>query len=94
MTKVARVKDNVATLNKRLSHAMHTYLKNKKSELGGHVSLLQSVSPLSTLARGYSITMKENSTVNHVDDVEIGDEVKTRVTDGEITSKVVKINRQ
>ena len=94
VTKVARAKDNVTTLNKRLSHAMHTYLKNKKSELGGHVSLLQSVSPLSTLARGYSITMKDNSTVNHVDDVEIGDEVKTRVTDGEITSKVVKINRQ
>jgi exodeoxyribonuclease VII large subunit len=91
--KVERAKDKLNTTNKRLENAIHLHIKHKKNELGGRVSLLQSVSPLSTLARGYSITMSGSNTVNHVGDVKIGDEIKTRVTDGEITSTVVTINR-
>ena len=73
---------------------MTALLKNKKSELGGSVTLLQSVSPLSTLARGYSITLTDSTTVNNVSKVNVGDEIKTRVTDGEITSTVTNIQRQ
>lgn len=91
--KIERAKDKLNTTNKRLENAIHLHIKHKKNELGGRVSLLQSVSPLSTLARGYSITMSGSNTVNHVGDVKIGDDIKTRVTDGEITSTVVTINR-
>jgi exodeoxyribonuclease VII large subunit len=73
---------------------MQAFIKAKKSELGGKVSLLQSVSPLSTLARGYSITLSDKDTVNKVATVNIGDEIKTRVTDGEITSTVTGIHQQ
>ena len=73
---------------------MNALIKSKKSELGAKVSLLQSVSPLSTLARGYSITFTDQTAINSVNKVNVGDEIKSRVTDGEITSTVTGIQRQ
>ena len=92
--RVARAKDKLSYANAKLIATMTALLKNKKSELGGSVTLLQSVSPLSTLARGYSITLTDSTTVNNVSKVNVGDEIKTRVTDGEITSTVTNIQRQ
>jgi exodeoxyribonuclease VII large subunit len=54
---------------------------------------LQSVSPLSTLSRGYSITMSNGEAVTSVDTVKENDILMSRVTDGEITSKIVEIRR-
>ncbi len=92
--RVARAKDKLSYASAKLIATMTALLKNKKSELGGSVTLLQSVSPLSTLARGYSITLTDSTTVNNVSKVNVGDEIKTRVTDGEITSTVTNIQRQ
>ncbi|WP_394221138.1 exodeoxyribonuclease VII large subunit [Alteromonas gracilis] len=92
--KVARAKDKLHYANAKLVSSMNAFIKSKKNELGSKVTLLQSVSPLSTLARGYSITLTESATVNRIDQVNIGDEIKTRVTDGEITSTVSNIQRQ
>ena len=57
------------------------------------MGLLQSVSPLSTLSRGYSITMSNGKAVTSVDTVKENDILMSRVTDGEITSKIVEIRR-
>lgn len=46
--RVARAKDKLSYANAKLIATMTALLKNKKSELGGSVTLLQSVSPLST----------------------------------------------
>lgn len=91
---VARAKDKLNYANNKLISGMKALIKGKKNELGSKVGLLQSVSPLSTLARGYSITFSEKTAVNSVEKVEIGEEIKSRVTDGEITSTVTHIQRQ
>lgn len=94
VSKLAAAQNKLSSEQSRLNSAMQAFMKAKKSELGGKVSLLQSVSPLSTLARGYSITLSDKDTVNKVATVNIGDEIKTRVTDGEITSTVTGIHQQ
>ena len=91
--KVARAKDKLEYASNKLTSSMSALIKGKKNELGGKISLLQSVSPLSTLARGYSITLNNKTAINSVDKVNIGDEIKSRVTDGEIISKVTNIQR-
>ena len=56
---------------------------------------LHALSPLSTLSRGYSVAMKENKSIKETNDVNIGDDISIRVTDGSITATVTgkdKIN--
>ena len=56
---------------------------------------LHALSPLSTLSRGYSVAMKENKSIKETTDVNIGDDISIRVTDGSITATVTgkdKIN--
>jgi exodeoxyribonuclease VII large subunit len=81
----------VAQLSQSLKAHMLTLIKGKKRDLAQSAGLLQSVSPLSTLSRGYSITFSDTTPVTSIAAIKEGDELKTRVTDGEITSKVVVI---
>lgn len=78
----------------RLVNATTALLRNKKNRLASGASLLQSVSPLSTLARGYSITLANKSAITSVEAVNTGDTITTRVTDGEITSTVTKTRKE
>jgi exodeoxyribonuclease VII large subunit len=52
--------------------------------------MLDAVSPLSTLNRGYSITLKlpKESAVDSVDMISEGDDVKILIKDGEMRCKV------
>ncbi len=72
----------------KLTELMKSKLEKHKNALASNAALLNSVSPLSTLARGYSISLKDGDTVSQISDVKNGDIIRTRVTDGEITSKV------
>jgi exodeoxyribonuclease VII large subunit len=54
---------------------------------------LESLSPLSVLARGYSVTSRESdgAIVGSITQTSVGDPIRTRVVDGEITSRVESI---
>ena len=94
---VQRLTQSKSALNyaqTRLVNATTALLRNKKNRLASGASLLQSVSPLSTLARGYSITLANKSTITSVEAVNTGDTITTRVTDGEITSTVTKTRKE
>ena len=57
------------------------------------VALLDSFSPLKTLSRGYSvITDKAGKVILKTKDVNVGDNVKVKVTDGTFIAEVNKIN--
>ena len=59
--------------------------KNKVSLLSGK---LNSLSPLNVLSRGYSISYKDDLPITSVNQVNIGDNIKVRVSDGEIFATV------
>lgn len=56
------------------------------------VALLDSLSPLKTMLRGYSVATKDDGKlISKVTDVNVGDNLRVRVADGSINAKVESI---
>lgn len=77
---------------KRLNQAIQTLLKQKEAGLGALGRSLNGVSPLNTLARGYSITFDESlKVIRQIDDINVGSTVVSQIEGGKITSIVKSI---
>lgn len=73
----------------RLLQTMQNNLQNKRESFVHLIEQIQLVSPLATIARGYSITRGGNSQViKSVSQVEVNDEITIQVTDGSIKARV------
>ena len=71
------------------SGAMEERMKDARSRLCTLVRETEALSPLSILSRGYSVTMDGNGhVVRHIRDLSDGDIIKTRISDGELISRV------
>jgi exodeoxyribonuclease VII large subunit len=77
-------------MNQRQSLNIKRLLEIKRTLLNAHAGKLDAVSPLGTLARGYSITLKlpGKTPVRSVNDVEKKDELEIILNDGKIKSNV------
>ncbi len=74
---------------RRLLDAMNRHLLNANHKLALAAEKLDTVSPLATLSRGYSITRDDKGNViRHCDQVKAGDQLITTVTDGKIYTTV------
>lgn len=73
----------------QLNRQMHHQLQHQQQRLGEAVRLLNSVSPLNTLERGYAIvTDAQGQVLRTTEQVQVGDTVKSRLASGIITSTV------
>ena len=54
-----------------------------KKDFSNSLSKLDALSPLKTLSRGYSITMKDNKAIKKAKDLKTGDKINIKFTDGE-----------
>lgn len=76
----------------RLEQAMHRFLKEKRQSLVHTGQLLDQISPLKTLERGYAIAEdQEKNVIASICDVKIADEITLRLSDGRIDCSVVAI---
>jgi len=57
--------------------------------------VLESLSPLNVLRRGYSITrgMAGNAVIRRADELRVGDDVNIRLAEGSIDARVKKVSR-
>lgn len=60
-------------------------------KIDGLRKLLDSYNPDLVIRRGYALVRKENEVVTSVRDVNIGDEINTKLADGNLISKVSKV---
>lgn len=83
--------DLFSKLTMKMDHNMELYL----GRLSALTEMLGAVSPLSTLKRGYSITLKlpEEYAIDTIEKVKNGDEVKVIIQDGEMKCKVDKVEK-
>ena len=70
----------------RLLHAMDRQVGEHRQQMGRLAASLDALSPFKVLSRGYSITQKDDGTVvSELKQVEKGDILRVRVSDGTIT---------
>ena len=84
---------DLALLEQRLASAGRAPLQRLQDRLAGLSQLLDSVSPLRTLDRGYSLlTDSEGVVVKHADQVQPGDRVRARLAEGALELDVREIS--
>ncbi len=69
----------------------NSLLLRKRHELQLHAARLNGSSPLAPLAKGYSVTQKDGEAVKSVRQVNVGDSVSIKLTDGNIKAQVTEI---
>jgi exodeoxyribonuclease VII large subunit len=71
-----------------LAKAQQRLLQNKQQQLANTSRALNTISPLATLERGYSILLKDNQVIRSKKQVKAGDTLTAKVRDGDIKCTV------
>ena len=78
--------------NTQLRRAIKRRLDDHQQTLGANSRMLESVSPLPTLARGYAVLRSDSGTVvSHVTDLEPGQSLQGQLQDGSFSAQVTEI---
>lgn len=89
---IARYRLMTDNLEKHLESVADKVVVGCKTKFEKQVALLDSLSPLKTMSRGYSVTCNnEGKLISKVSDIAIGESICVRVTDGKINAKVESI---
>ena len=93
--RLQQYEQQLAQLKVRLNSHMNLTLSLQQKQLAHLCGKLDSLSPLKVLARGYSITQnQQNLTIRSLKDVNVGEHIKTRLTDGDIISQVIRLEEK
>ena len=87
--RIYRAQTRIQQLEYRLAENVRARLSATRERFGNAVTHLEAVSPLSTLARGYSVTTATDGKVlKQTRQVKAGDVLTTRLSDGWVESEV------
>ncbi|QLR76548.1 exodeoxyribonuclease VII large subunit [Citrobacter freundii] len=93
--RIYRAQTRIQQLEYRLAENIRARLSEQRERFGNVVTHLEAVSPLSTLARGYSVsTATGGGVLKKVKQVKAGDVITTRLQDGWIESEVTTVTPQ
>ncbi|WP_299002824.1 exodeoxyribonuclease VII large subunit [uncultured Shewanella sp.] len=93
--KLALSTHQLAHQHKRLFDAMSSLMKQKEQQFNHLTHQLDTVSPLATLSRGYSITFdNQGQVLRNTDDIKVGDTLNTRLRFGEVQSTVINATQK
>ena len=93
--RLQQYEQQLTQLKVRLNSHMNLTLSLQQKQLAHLCGKLDSLSPLKVLARGYSITQnQQNFTIRSMKDVNVGEHIKTRLTDGNIISQVIRLEEK
>lgn len=77
----------------RMGQVVNRYLERRESEIAVFAGRLHAISPLSVLARGYSVTENEQGEiVKSVKELAVGEKIKTRLGSGRVESQITELH--
>lgn len=85
---IDRRKKELVYLSSRSEKALQFAVEKKKSRLGRVMAMLDSLSPLKVVDRGYSIVTKNNEVIKSASQVKAGDKLDIRLAEGSLTAVV------
>ncbi|POT60040.1 exodeoxyribonuclease VII large subunit [Citrobacter amalonaticus] len=89
---IHRMQSRIQQLEYRLAENMRARLSEQRERFGNAVTHLEAVSPLATLARGYSVsTAKDGQVMKKVKQVKAGEFMTTRLEDGWVESQITDV---
>lgn len=87
--KIAKLYNDLDFLSQKYENNSNRIFQNTANKIELLATKLESLNPVSTLKRGYSVVTNNDKTVTSVKDVKNGDTLAINVTDGKIISKVI-----
>jgi exodeoxyribonuclease VII large subunit len=91
---ITQMKQTVLHLQQRMQHSLQLQLQDFKNRLARQAEVLNAVSPLSTLSRGYAIvTTESGKAVRTSSQVKVGDTVTAKLHQGSFSCSVDKIHK-
>jgi len=94
-TKIQESQQKIETLHLRLQQSIHQQLNVKKQALGEIVGVMQAVSPLQTINRGYAVIQdKEGSVLRSSKTIRVGDKIKATLSDRQLLCSVNQITTE
>ena len=92
--RLQQYEQQLAQLKVRLNSHMNLTLGLQQKQLAHLCGKLDSLSPLKVLARGYSITQnQQNLTILSITEVNVGEQIRTRLADGGIISQISQLEK-
>ncbi|WP_445775798.1 exodeoxyribonuclease VII large subunit [Shewanella sp.] len=85
-------KQRLQYVTERFNDACNDYVKQAAARVAQAAHKLDTVSPLATLSRGYSITSFNKQVVDNAETLNNGDVIHTRLKQGSVTSTVTNIS--
>ena len=84
-----RESERLSVLQQQLPPALRSKLRQEEQQLQQFDQLLQLLRPEATLARGYSLTVKDGKIISSCSQVQAGERITTRFKDGDLNSEVL-----
>ena len=81
-------------MHQAVDMAMDDFIQARSELLARNASVLEAMSPLKTLARGYSVTLDAESgkVIQKAQQVQVGQQLKTKLAKGELLSTVTQVS--
>lgn len=94
--KAALAAKRLSAAGNRLEMAMSARMKERRIQLGATIRQLDALSPLKVMARGYSLVYDNanHKLIKSISDVQLGDMVKVRLSDGDMECHVWAMNEE
>lgn len=86
--RIAADERSLDTMTDRIRKQMHTLLDRKSSAYTGRAAVIEALNPLAVLLRGYSITYKDGKALHTSEEVNAGDTVEIKLSEGSVTATV------
>ncbi len=91
---IDRKLQTVDYLSNRLNNATERIMSDSQNRLLNSVNLLDSLSPLKTIKRGFAIALKNDKPIKSVNELKNGDEFKVKFSDGNADCRVERITNE
>lgn len=83
--------EQLALITKKMNEELRNVINRKQLELSKAASMLNALSPLAVLGRGYSLTLHNDAVVTSASEVKADDLITTRLKSSTIISRVTEV---
>ena len=83
--------EQLALITKKMNEELRNIINRKQLELSNAASMLNALSPLAVLGRGYSLTLHNDAVITSASEVKADDLITTRLKSSTIISRVTEV---